>query len=107
MHGSPSPGLRTAASKAHHCEVRPLRKVPPSSAGSSASIHARSLAGPSSSKPNPPPSDLHPTRSSCEDLLDRQTLLRHGTGDITAAFPEIQAAALTQLPSDTGMDGVM
>ncbi|WP_329529747.1 hypothetical protein OG568_48530 (plasmid) [Streptomyces sp. NBC_01450] len=31
---------------------------------------------------------------------------RHGT-DMTASFPEIRAAALTQLPADTGLDGVM
>ncbi|MEU1661964.1 hypothetical protein ABZ527_38775 [Streptomyces griseofuscus] len=29
---------------------------------------------------------------------------RRGT-DMTAAFPEIKAAALTQLPADTGLDG--
>jgi ATP-dependent DNA ligase len=31
---------------------------------------------------------------------------RRGT-DMTASFPEIRAAALTQLPEDTGLDGVM
>lgn len=31
---------------------------------------------------------------------------RRGTG-MTPAFPEIQMAALTQLPTDTGVDGIM
>ncbi|MFJ2264420.1 hypothetical protein ACIOKD_40125 [Streptomyces sp. NPDC087844] len=31
---------------------------------------------------------------------------RQGT-DMTASFPEIRAAALAQLPADTGLDGVM
>jgi ATP-dependent DNA ligase len=31
---------------------------------------------------------------------------RRGT-DMTASFPEIRAAALAQLPEDTGIDGVM
>ncbi|MFI2511470.1 hypothetical protein [Streptomyces sp. NPDC018972] len=31
---------------------------------------------------------------------------RRGT-DMTAAFPEIRAAALAQLPADTGVDDVM
>ncbi|MEV5273442.1 ATP-dependent DNA ligase [Streptomyces werraensis] len=31
---------------------------------------------------------------------------RRGT-DMTASFPEIRSAALAQLPTDTGIDGVM
>ncbi|MGX1887586.1 hypothetical protein [Streptomyces sp. NPDC055287] len=39
---------------------------------------------------------------------DERVLLRSRQGtDMTASFPESRAAALAQLPSDTGLDGVM
>ncbi|MEU7428763.1 hypothetical protein [Streptomyces sp. NPDC040750] len=39
---------------------------------------------------------------------DRRVLLRSRQDtDMTGSFPEIQAAALTPLPADTGLDGVM
>ncbi|MGW7256549.1 ATP-dependent DNA ligase [Streptomyces sp. NPDC054834] len=39
---------------------------------------------------------------------DGRVLLRSRQGtDMTASFPEIRAAALEQLPADTGLDGVM
>jgi ATP-dependent DNA ligase len=39
---------------------------------------------------------------------DGRVLLRSRQGtDMTGSFPEIRAAALAQLPSDTGLDGVM
>ncbi|MFF3208094.1 hypothetical protein [Streptomyces sp. NPDC002962] len=42
------------------------------------------------------------TGQPCFELLRS----RRGTG-MTQAFPEIQVAALTQLPTDTGLDGTM
>ncbi|MFI8169821.1 hypothetical protein ACIGAN_26180 [Streptomyces sp. NPDC085931] len=39
---------------------------------------------------------------------DGRVLLRSRQGtDMTGSFPEIRAAALAQLPADTGLDGVM
>ncbi|MFF4401546.1 ATP-dependent DNA ligase [Streptomyces sp. NPDC001480] len=57
----------------------------------------------------------HETRRSLEKggyraqlaaYADRRVLLRSRQGtDMTASFPEIRAAALAQLPADTGLDG--